>query len=196
MTPAAFERKMGFGNATISQAIKNGTQFTVNKLVKILQECDELSADWLMTGNGKMLKSVAVKSLSDEGVPLIPVSAAAGDLTGNDFAILKQQCEHYIIPAFKGATYIIQISGDSMIPKFIPGEMVVCKTIPLDNIFFQWGHAYVISTIQGALLKYIKPGSSKDSVLIVSENKNYDPFELPLTQIHQVAIVLGSIRTE
>ena len=36
----------------------------------------------------------------------------------------------------------------------------------------------------------------KDHVLIVSDNEKYDPFELPYSAIHAVALVIGVIRLE
>ena len=54
----------------------------------------------------------------------------------------------------------------------------------------------MIDTTQGALIKRIKPGSDKDKALIVSDNEKYDPFELPISSINAVALVIGVIRLE
>ena len=36
----------------------------------------------------------------------------------------------------------------------------------------------------------------KETILIVSENQCYESFELPMSQIYHIAIVLGVIRLE
>lgn len=41
---------------------------------------------------------------SNEGIPLIPLSAMAGAFTG-DTSVMEYECERYVIPAFKGADF-------------------------------------------------------------------------------------------
>lgn len=132
---------------------------------------------------------------SNEGIPLIPLSAMAGAFTG-DTSVMEYECERYVIPAFKGADFLIPVKGSSMYPKYSSGDIVACQRVPMSDLFFQWNKVYVIDTNQGALIKRIKPGSTPDKVLIVSDNEKYDPFELPISAIHAVALVIGVIRLE
>ena len=83
-----------------------------------------------------------------------------------------------------------------MQPTYYSGDLVACQRVPMSNLFFQWNKVYVIDTDQGALIKRIKPGSTPDRVLIVSDNEAYDPFELPISSIYAVALVIGVIRLE
>lgn len=131
----------------------------------------------------------------NEGIPLIPVEAMAGALTGEQ-TVLEYECERYVVPMFKGADFLIPVKGSSMYPKYSSGDIVACQRVPMSDLFFQWNKVYVIDTSQGALIKRIKPGSTPDKVLIVSDNEKYDPFELPLSAIHAVALVIGVIRLE
>lgn len=130
-----------------------------------------------------------------EGIPLIPIEAMAGALT-SDQTVLEYECERYVVPMFKGADFLIPVKGSSMYPKYSSGDIVACQRVPMSDLFFQWNKVYVIDTNQGALIKRIKPGSDKDHVLIVSDNEKYDPFELPFSAIHAVALVIGVIRLE
>lgn len=132
---------------------------------------------------------------SSEGIPLIPIDAMAGALT-DERTVLEYECERYVVPAFKGADFLIPVKGSSMYPKYSSGDIVACQRVPMSDLFFQWNKVYVIDTNQGALIKRIKPGSDKDHVLIVSDNEKYDPFELPYSAIHAVALVIGVIRLE
>ncbi len=131
----------------------------------------------------------------EKGIPLIPLEAMAGVLTGEQ-TVFDYECERYIVPIFKGADFLIPVKGSSMYPKYSSSDIVACRRVPMSDLFFQWNKVYVIDTNQGVLIKRIKPGSDKDHVLIVSDNENYDPFELPRTAIHAVALVIGVIRLE
>ena len=131
----------------------------------------------------------------NKGIPLIPLDAMAGALTYEQ-TVLEYECERYIVPAFKGADFLITIKGDSMLPTYKSGDMVACKRIPMTDYFFQWNKAYIVDTDQGALIKRIKPAPNKKNVFLISDNNNYDPIELPLSSIHAVALVLGVIRLE
>jgi len=130
-----------------------------------------------------------------KGIPLITIEAMAGFSKG-DFQIMNNECKHYVIPVFRNAQFLIRIAGSSMIPKYSSGDIVACKKLSLNDIFFQWNKVYVLDTDQGALIKRIKPGSDKQHIKCVSENSNYDPFELSLTQIHSLALVIGVVRLE
>lgn len=130
-----------------------------------------------------------------EGIPLIPFSAMAGVLTGEQ-SVLEYECERYVVPAFNGADFLMQVKGNSMMPTYISGDIVACQRVPMSGLFFQWNKPYVLDTAQGAIIKRIKPGSDKQHILIVSDNKEYDPFELPYEDIYAVALVIGIIRLE
>ncbi len=155
--------------------------------------------EWLITGEGSMIKNseaeVATSSKDGTGIPLIPVDAMAGCFTGEQ-AVLLQECERYVVPAFSNADFLIHVSGDSMVPRYFSGDMVACKRLSLTDIFFQWGKVYVIDTDQGALIKKVEPGTTDESIMLVSENEKYKPFELPRRSIYRIALVLGLIRVE
>lgn len=191
----------------------------------IYAKCVDISADWLMTGRGEMLKENGIPAdlvktnpqkrenyvpptaptgeqpiahptnNPNEGIPLIPFEAMAGALTSEQ-TILEYECERYIVPAFKGADFLINVKGDSMLPTYKSGDMVACKRVPMSDYFFQWNKAYVVDTNQGPLIKRIKPALDKKNLFLISDNTSYDPIEIPISAIHAVALVIGVIRLE
>lgn len=171
----------------------------------IYTKCVDININWLLTGEGNMYRAesekeenIPVAHPSDspmEGIPLIPISAMAGAFTGEQ-TVLEYECERFVVPTFKGAEFLISVKGSSMYPKYNSGDIVACKRLPMDDIFFQWNKVYVLDTDQGPLIKRVKPGSDKEHVLIVSDNEHYEPFELPLDRIYHVALVIGVIRLE
>jgi len=53
----AFEMKIGVSEGVIAKCVKNQTDTGGSVLSKILNELPKYSGDWLLTGNGGMLKS-------------------------------------------------------------------------------------------------------------------------------------------
>lgn len=182
---------------------------------RVFSLCEHINIDWLLTGRGSMLKSETTPPMGDqdspkeeddrpvaihtdnpkEGIPLIPINAMAGAMMGEQ-TVMEYECERYVVPLFKGAEFLIPVKGSSMYPKYSSGDIVACKRIPMTDLFFQWNKVYVLDTNQGALIKRIKKGSDAEHILIVSDNKDYEPFELPIRCINNVAIVIGVIRLE
>lgn len=175
----------------------------------LFNKCEFLNPEWLLTGKGEMLKEGAKSNLSpittpkkdkigieQQGIPLIPLDAMAGFGTGG-IQVMDYETQKYIVPDFTElkADYIIRVQGNSMTPTYNSGDLVACKRLALTDIFFQWNRVYVLDTVQGAIIKRIKKGK-EGCILIVSDNKEFDPIELPLTNINAIAIVLGVIRLD
>ena len=164
----------------------------------IFSKCEQLDKNWLIAGKEVMLGEDDINTIKttpdNTGIPLIPISAFAGSFS-SDTQILEYECERFVVPSFKGADFLISVKGSSMNPKYSSGDIVACKKLPIDT-FFQWNKVYVIDTDQGALIKRILKGENEETVLIVSDNKKYPPFELHRSHIYNIAIVLGVIRLE
>lgn len=213
LTITAFERTIGASKGVLSRAINNGTDIQSKWIQTIVENYPQYSTSWLLIGKGNMFVDSTKKieenlsendekssemipvSSSKEGIPLIPFSAMAGALKGEQIA-LEYECEHYVVPAFSGADFLMPVKGNSMTPTYISGDIVACQRVPMSGLFFQWNKPYVLDTAQGAIIKRIKPGSDKQHVLIVSDNPQYDPFELTYSEIYAVALVIGIIRLE
>jgi len=196
-----FAQEIGISTSMMTEIHKGRSNVGVLAIQNIVTTF-HVNADWLLTGQGDMFKSEhradAVGTLAknpQEGIPLIPASAMAGALSG-DIAIMDYECERYVVPAFAGADFLIRVKGDSMTPTYLSGDIVACKRVPLTDIFFQWNKAYILDTNQGGIIKRVKPGSDAQHIRIISDNAAYDPFELPISQIYHIALVIGIIRLE
>ena len=200
LTKTALASSLNVKPAKFSE-ILNGRMMAGADMMALLCSEYNISASYLLTGEGTMFNNgnklpVAHHTTSPkEGIPLIPLSAMAGALTGEQ-TVLEYECERYVVPAFNGADFLIPVIGNSMAPTYVSGDIVACQRVPMSGLFFQWNKPYVLDTAQGPLIKRIKPGSDKQHVLIVSDNEQYDPFELPYSEIHAVALVIGIIRLE
>ncbi|MDE5969458.1 MAG: hypothetical protein K2G74_01330, partial [Muribaculaceae bacterium] len=193
---AAFERSVSMSNASFGKSLKNGGAIGSDKLENILNIYKDLSPTWLLTGDGDMIldrdSSDATYSSVDTGIPLIPVEAMAGYLSG-EVSVLESDCERLNIPGLK-ADFVIPVSGDSMEPKYFSGDLVACQYVNLNDLFFQWGKVYVIDTNQGVLLKKVKKADLPQNIMLISENPNYDPVIMPRENIFHIALVKGLVR--
>lgn len=209
-----FAEKIGISPSMITEISKGRSSVGLSAVQNIVSVY-EVNADWMLTGKGDMFKSPNTPSTpsspiderptepahhvpegSKEGIPLLPLSAMAGSFTGDDDGVMEYECERYVIPAFRGADFLMPVKGDSMQPTYYSGDLVACQRVPLNDLFFQWNKTYVLDTKQGPLIKRIRRGSDDNHVLIVSDNPEYEPFELSKDQFHGVALVRGLVRLE
>mgnify|MGYP000632586325 FL=1 len=233
ITAYKFYKETGISRGILSQ--NNG--LSEENTLRFLAYFPEVNAEWLLTGNGEMLKTkskinvlkknediyedinedkpnvkktyaielaekptntgIEANNLGNAGIPLIPIDAMAGFGTGA-VQVMHYDTSKYIVPEFSelNVDFMIRVKGSSMVPKYNSGDLVACKKLVITDIFFQWNKVYVLDTEQGALIKRVKKGSRDNYILLISDNKNYDPFELHLSKIFAVALVVGVIRLE
>lgn len=205
LKPTRLEKEIGLSNGYLRTQERRDADLGEGVLLKILDYCLDLNPIWVLTGKGNMLNTSAqqitaheeipIAYKSKEGIPLIPIDAMAGALTENSQAVMEYECEHYVIPMFKGAEFLIPVKGDSMQPKYYSGDIVACKRLPLDT-FFQWNRTYVIDSEQGVLIKRVKQGVDENHIILVSDNPEYDPFPLEKAKIYSLSLVIGVVRAE
>lgn len=194
-----FAEKLDTNEANIRN-YRNGTAPKLDFVSKLHSKL-EISYEWLLSDDNDTGKEKAIKisrenpDYLNRGIPLIPLDAMAGFGKG-DISVMELNCERYVVPAFNGAEYLIQVKGSSMYPKYSSGDIVACKNVPMNDVFFQWNKVYVLDTAQGPIIKRVEKGDAENYLLLISENGKYKPFELSLKKINAVAIVIGVIRLE
>ena len=207
---AQFAKQLGVSPQTISAWIARNT-FDSELLYT---KCRYINPSWLLTGEGNMLTST--KNIQDvepkreaipamEGmpsdikpIPLVTEHAAAG--FGNEsFAIHESDVkDYYVIPKFRfnHVDFMIEVSGLSMYPHFKSGDVIAC-TILHEAKYIQWNRCHVIATReQGILVKRIMPSEQEGCFKIVSDNKDFPPFDLPTEEITGLALVVGCVSLE
>lgn len=207
---AQFSKLLGVSPQTISAWIARNTFDSE----LIYAKCGYINPSWLLTGQGDMLvkndvqqnvetKREAIPAM--EGIPsdiapipLVTEHAAAG--FGNDcFSIQESDVkDYYIIPKFRfnHVDFMIEVSGISMYPHFKSGDVIAC-TILHEAKYIQWNRCHVIATRdQGILVKRIMPSEKEGCFKIVSDNKNFPPFDLPKEDITGLALVVGCVSLE
>ena len=198
---SAFEKSIGMSNASFGKSLKNNGAIGSDKLENILKIYPDINAEWLLTGNGDMIKEfskttsqiIGKKTTDNEETrPRIPMDAAAGSLTVAMDGVTNNQCEQLpVIKAFARYDFTIFARGDSMEPEYNSGDELACIYIR-STTFIQWGRIHVIDTAQGILVKRIFDGG--DSIICKSDNPNYPDFHIDKSEFYNIALVIGMIR--
>lgn len=191
LTQADIAAFLGCTQGFISQ-VENGVSTLSPEFISIILA----NPDWdtsMFTGDGGMLKEGAGGS-SGRGSRIrywVDVDAAAGgvelfdDMTTNRFIDLS-------IPEFRDCTDAVNLYGDSMMPLYRNGQIIILKE--WKENFIDFGNVYLVITCNGnRMVKYLRRGSDADHVLCISENKDFDPFEIERKDILRLYLVKGGI---
>lgn len=211
-TTTSFENKIGVSKGTIQKAITKGKTVGVNTLVKIFSKYPLLDAEWLIIGNGQMMKTAltaadpahdhpwsSMKTEDPEvgyiafkgpktAVSLINIKMAAGwdgsPDHQNDAIELVFHLPSRILP--KGRSYAaFPIAGDSMEPAVAAKSLVIADLVkPKDYLRIQNNQLYVIITAEGVTLRRLTNRLKESGVLYAfSDNREYTPHEIPENEI-------------
>lgn len=191
-----FENQCNLSTGYITSMRKG---FGSEKLNNVLNAYPELSRDWLLYGEGEMLKSDTSVSKDEAAqvekevkgtVLLLPVSAQGGSLNDFVMSVKESDCERIISP-IKGADFAMSVAGDSMAPEYPSGSQILIKKIN-ERAFIDWGRVYVLDTCNGSVIKKIMPSEDGDAgkVRCVSINPDYPPFHVSFEDIYGMYRVL------
>lgn len=120
------------------------------------------------------------KPVETEGadtVPLLPIFAQAGSLSGWSEGIEEVKCEREISPV-KDVDMAVHIYGESMSPDIPNGA--VCYVRRVTGRVIDYGRAYILDTVDGPVVKYLAPGSDDEHIRCESANKEprFAPYEV------------------
>lgn len=212
----ALERVIGASKGVISRAIKNETDIQAKWVQRVVENYPKYSPDWLITGNGEMLRRDIIapsdgtnmlitpihkpvyteKRLEEQFIPFLAFDASAG------FAQLEYAPEHVIgqiaIPNMPPCDGAVQVVGDSMYPLLKSGDIVAYRIInDISNIHF--GDMYLVCINEDGdtyiAVKWInKHPNDPNKVVLLSYNEHYAPRDVELRHIIRLALIKFSIR--
>ena len=192
---AAFEKSVGMSNASFSKSLKNNGAIGTDKLENILSVYSDISPEWLLTGQGDMLKeepSLSVSMNPQEGTPYYDVDFLGGfDLQENSQAM---------VPALNIVANICprvemwcNITGHSMEPTISHGDIIALHKCSVEDI--QYGEVYAVVLDTFRTVKILRKSSTPGMLKFVPVNKEeFDEQEFSISRILQVYEVVGSIR--
>lgn len=180
---------------------------TANVIKTIAETYPEINLDWLITGNGAMLRS-------DEGdrdahtrnlIPFYDDVASVGGL--NDVVANTDgspAASEWIDTGdwFTEATAAIRHYGDSM-TEYPSGCILALREI-VDRQLIIWGKTYVIETDEFRVTKRLQRSEKQGCVCAYSTNKEtyrdgrliHEPVDIPVDSIRHLSLVLGHVIKE
>ena len=197
----SFETSIG-----VSKSYWNNTQKVSAEVVgEILRVYSELSAEWVMTGQGEMIKQEPVhiypakytEKKQEGSIKLYDLEASA-----NLHTLFLRRDENILgeinvpnVPVCDGAVYV---KGDSMYPLLKSGDIIAYKIIKpeVQNIFY--GEMYLLSIDMDGdeylTVKYVnRSDRGEEWIRLDSFNKYYEPKDFPLSSVRAMALVKLSI---
>lgn len=192
-----FAESLGVSPAVINN-YTNGKQQSkpgFDMLYKICKTYPQVQIEWLISGQGEMLKPAAATSPQADlrDIPLLDVKAAAN---GKGGYLPESNCiasdEVIQLPArlLRHGRYIaVTVRGDSMTPTLQHGDIIICKEISPERLHElpQQEVCLVESEDNGLQVKRIENRLPQEGCIICrSDNPEHAPFRLSHRQIRQV----------
>ena len=189
VSKAEFGRKIGVSSAYVTSIRKS---IDKDKIKSIALNYPNLNLDWLLYGEGEMLKTdqAAVKEYSNGGVPYYAVDFLAGfDLVINDQTAVPDGFISF--PHIRGAQAWVDISGKSMSPLIDPGDVIAIKHVEDWQTNILYGEVYALVTEQYRTVKRIRKSDREGWIRLVPENPDYDAQDIPVSSVVALYQVLG-----
>lgn len=160
-----------------------------------------ISPEWLLTGNGPMLKSLSEDSPANPepivsydpniGVPYFDVDITAGfDLIFNDQTVTP--VANIVVYGFEKASVWCNVTGDSMYPKICHGDMIALRECRPDDVLYGEIYAVVLDNIR--TVKILRKAKDPTMLRFIPINtEKYDEQEFEKSRIIRIFEVLGNI---
>ena len=204
-----FARMIGVSPQAVNTWISRNT-FDIDI---IYAKCINVSPEWLLTGNGPMLKTSSDNKTNVEqqqvstnkadestplvtydpniGVPYYDVDFVAGfDLIINDQTFLPTA--NIVVYGFEKAQMWCNATGNSMYPKICHGDMIALRECTLEDVQYGEIYAVVLDTIR--TIKILRKSDDPNKFRFIPINtEEYDEQEFCKSRILRVFEVLGNV---
>lgn len=196
ITIAEFERNVDLANGYIK---KFKGSIGSDKLNNIVSYYPEINIDWLITGEGSMLKSeVSIPAINQEykGAPYYNVDFIGGfDLVVNDQTTMPDYYINYE-PYNKDGVMWCNVTGHSMEPEINHGDTIAIKELKDWQTYLPFGEVYGIVTTEHRTIKRVSKSDKEGFMRLIPTNKNpeFAAQDIPLTIVMKVFQVLGSVK--
>lgn len=148
-------------------------------------------------GNQRVLFPISVDSENEDLIEVVPVKTSAGYLAGYDDPEYIEQLEKIKLPFLPtGKHRAFPIKGDSMLP-MKDGSFIVGRYIE-DIQDIKNGTTYVLLTKNDGMVykRVYDQLDAKGSLLLVSDNKDYQPYEIEADDLLELWEFTCAIQTK
>lgn len=148
-------------------------------------------------GNQRVLFPITVDADDDNLIEIVPAKASAGYLAGYDDPEYIEQLQKIKLPFLPtGKHRAFPIKGDSMLP-MKDGSFVIGKFIE-DRNDIKTGKTYVLVTLNDGMVykRVINNIDFNGSLLLMSDNKTYNGYSVPIDEVLEIWEFTCSINTQ
>ncbi|PKQ44195.1 XRE family transcriptional regulator [Confluentibacter flavum] len=148
-------------------------------------------------GNQRILFPITVDNDNNNLIEVVPIKASAGYLAGYDDPEYIEQLEKIKLPFLPtGKHRAFPIKGDSMLP-MKSGSYVVGRFVE-DRSDIKSGKTYVLITLNDGMVykRVINNIELNNSLLLISDNKVYHDYSIPIDEVLELWEFTCSINTQ
>ncbi len=148
-------------------------------------------------GNQRILFPITVDNDNNDLIEVVPIKASAGYLAGYDDPEYIEQLEKIKLPFLPtGKHRAFPIKGDSMLP-MKSGSYVVGSFVE-DRSDIKSGKTYVLVTLNEGMVykRVINNIELNNSLLLISDNKAYHDYSVPIDEVLELWEFTCSINTQ
>ena len=195
ITPTKAERMLNWGVGALVKA----NSITSDRLKEFILLFNDASPEWLLTGEGEMLKKTEVEKPSinyvQKGSPYYNVDFIGGfDLVLNDQTLNP---DYYIdfAPFNKDGVVWCNLTGHSMEPELSNGDYIAMKEMTDPIEYLPYGEVYGFITNSYRTVKRMGKSDKDGFIRLIPTNKSpeYSDQDIPISMIRKVYAVLGSM---
>lgn len=178
ITPYELSMRTAISQATLSRIIANVTSKPSLKTIDTLAKYLQINRDWLLTGEGEMLRGgqLQTQEPTGSGVPFYDIDVTCG--ITESFADIREEPQFRINYApLNDCDAAFPVYGDSMEPDFYAGDVVLVREIHnVDSML--WGEPYLIITNAACdnlrTIKNVYLSDDRRSFILRASNPRYN----------------------
>jgi DNA-binding XRE family transcriptional regulator len=188
--------RLGTHKQSLNEILNGKRNVTLELTSKI---CEHFCANpaYLLMGHSPLF--INPDAEIKRNISYVPVKALAGYGEQLENPVFEDELEKFAIPGkhFSDEDYrCFEVEGQSMEPNYYSGDKVICSAMA--PVYFAQGlrdHAtYIVVTKQSIFLKkIINKINTEKSITLVSDNPEYDPFDLAINDVAEIWKVEGLI---
>lgn len=188
-TQTQFAEVIGKTQQSLNAAFKDAPKRCTLGLMKAIADAfpENLNRDYLLTGEGEV--AVPDKTMR----PHFEAKVCAGFMCG--VAEGEVGTMHPHIPGMRDYDFTIEAEGNSMLPRIESGDLLVCRKSE-DRANPPIGKICVVDGKDGAVVKVlVSVDNEAGTVTLHSLNPAYNDYNVPFSDILDIAEVVGQVRS-
>ena len=183
---ADFSRLIGLDPANLSRVLTGKTPVGEGLILRIVANTG-VSKDWLIDGSDVPFPRENTPK-TPQGAPIYDIDVTAGSTKLERMFTDEHIIGRMVLPGLNPDNPIVHVSGNSMVPKLLPGCYISIQPVSLDAPIML-GNIYVVVLPDFRLVKYVRRNADPDLVTLHSANPDYEDVEVPRKDIEALYLV-------